>query len=97
MLETRLLTLSNGLPLAIVDMVNQLSHLPTVTKDSIREVYHEAGVRYRDWTNVILFIYWIAVLFRFVALGTRSYESYFLAGFGVTLLMILRNVASMLR
>jgi hypothetical protein len=97
MLETRLLTLSNGLPLVIVDMVRQISHLPMVTKDAIREVYHEAGVHYRDWTNVILFIYWIAVLFRFVALGTRSYESYFLAGFGVTLLMILRNVASMLR
>ena len=97
MLETRLLTLSNGLPLAIVDMVSQLSHLPSVTKDAIREVYHEAGVHYRDWTNVILFIYWIAVLFRFVALGTRSYESYFLAGFGVTLLMILRNITSMLR
>jgi len=97
MLETRLLTLSNGLPLAIVDMVNQISHQPVVTKDTIREVYHEAGVHYRDWTNVILFIYWIAVLFRFVALGTRSYESYFLAGFGVTLLMILRNVASLLR
>jgi hypothetical protein len=97
MLETRLLTLSNGLPLAIVDMVGQLSHMPSVTKDAIRDVYHEAGVHYRDWTNVILFIYWIAVVFRFIALGTHSYESYFLAGFGVTLLMILKNVMSMLR
>ena len=97
MLETRLLTLSNGIPLAIVDTVEQLSHLPSVTKDDIRGVYHEAGVRYRDWSNVILFIYWIAVLFRFVALGTHSYESYFLAGFGITLLMILKNVAAMLK
>jgi len=97
MLETRVLTLSNGLPLAIVDMIHQISHIPMVSKDVIRDVYHEAGIHYRDWTTVIIFIYWIAVIFRFVALGTRSYESYFLAGFGVTLLMILRNVASMLR
>ena len=97
MLETRLLTLSNGIPLAIVDTVEQLSHLPTVTKDDIRGVYHEAGIRYRDWSNVIIFIYWIAVLFRFVAGGTHSYESYFLAGFGIALLMILKNVMSMLK
>jgi hypothetical protein len=97
MLETKLLTLSNGIPLAIVDTVEQLSHLPCVTKDDIRGVYHEAGIRYRDWSNVIIFIYWIAVLFRFVAGGTHSYESYFLAGFGITLLMILKNVAGMLK
>ncbi len=97
MLETRVLTLSNGLPLAIVDMIHQISHIPMVSKDVIRDVYHEAGIHYRDWTTVIIFIYWIAVIFRFVALGTKSYEAYFLAGFGVTLLMILRNVMSMLK
>jgi energy-coupling factor transporter ATP-binding protein EcfA2 len=97
MLETRILTLSNRLPLAIVDMVHQISHLPVVSKEAIREVYHEAGVTYRDWTTAIIVIYWAAVVFRFVALGTRSYEAYFLAGFGVTFLMILRNLAAMLR
>jgi energy-coupling factor transporter ATP-binding protein EcfA2 len=97
MLETRVLTLSNRLPLAIVDMVHQISHRPRVTKEAIREVYHEAGIRYRDWTTAIVVLWWIAVLFRFIALGTRSYEAYFLAGFGVTFLMILRNFASMLR
>jgi len=97
MLETRILTLSNRLPLAIVDMVHQVSHLPVVTKEAIREIYHEAGVYYRDWTTAIIVIYWVAVIFRFLALGTRSYEAYFLAGFGVTFLMILRNLAAMLR
>jgi len=97
MLETRVLTLSNRLPLAIVDMVHQVSHRPRVTKEAIRGVYHEAGVYYRDWTTAIIVIYWVAVVFRFLALGTRSYEAYFLAGFGVTFLMILRNLAAMLR
>jgi energy-coupling factor transporter ATP-binding protein EcfA2 len=97
MLETRILNLSNRLPLAIVDMVHQVSHLPVVTKEAVREVYHEAGVYYRDWTTAIVVIYWVAVVFRFLALGTRSYEAYFLAGFGVTFLMILRNLAAMLR
>lgn len=97
MLETRILNLSNRLPLAIVDMVHQVSHLPVVSKEAIRGVYHEAGVYYRDWTTAIVVIYWVAVIFRFVALGTKSYEAYFLAGFGVTFLMILRNLAAMLR
>ncbi len=91
------LTLSSGLPIAIVDMVRQISHIRKISVDVIRDVYHEAGIQYRDWTMVIIFIYWIAVIFRFLALGTKSYEAYFLAGFGVTLLMILKNVMSMLR
>jgi energy-coupling factor transporter ATP-binding protein EcfA2 len=97
MLETRILTLSNGLPLVIVDLISQISHLPVVTREAVREIYHEAGVYYRDWTTAIVVIYWAAVVFRFVALGTKSYEAYFLAGFGVTFLMILRNFAAMLR
>ena len=97
MLETRILTLSNRLPLAIVDMAHQVSHLPVVSKKAIREVYHEAGIYYRDWTTAIVVIYWIAVVFRFLALGTRSYEAYFLAGFGVTFFTIIRSLAAMLR
>lgn len=90
MLETRILTLSNGLPLAIVDMVHQVSHRPIVNKETIRDVYHEAAIHYRDWTYAIVVLWGAAIIFRFIALGTHSFESYILAGFGTSILVTLR-------
>ena len=87
LLETRILSLSNGLPLAIVDMVNQVSHQPVVTRERIREIYHEAGIRYRDWTPFLIILWGLAMVFRFIALGTHSFEGYILAGVGIAALM----------
>jgi energy-coupling factor transporter ATP-binding protein EcfA2 len=90
LLETRIMTLSDKLPLAIVDMVHQVSHNPVVTNDLIRDVYHEAGIHYRDWTSAIVVLWGMAIMFRFVALGSHSFEGYILAGFGTAILMVLR-------
>jgi energy-coupling factor transporter ATP-binding protein EcfA2 len=87
MLETRILSLSNRLPLAIVDMTHQLSHQPVVTREIIRDVYHEAGIRYRDWTPFLIVLWGVAMVFRFVALGTHSFEGYIMAGVGIAALM----------
>lgn len=87
MLETRVLSLSNRLPLAIVDMIHQLSHQPVVTRDKIREVYHEGGIKYRDWSPFLIVIWGVAMVFRFVALGTHSFEGYIMAGVGIAALM----------
>jgi energy-coupling factor transporter ATP-binding protein EcfA2 len=87
MLETRILGLSNRLPLAIVDMAHQLSHQPVVTREVIRDVYHEAGIKYRDWTPFLIVLWGLAMVFRFVALGTHSFEGYIMAGIGIAALM----------
>ena len=87
MLETRVLSLSSGLPLVIVDMIHQISHEPVVTRERIREVYHEAGIRYRDWTPFLIVLWGVVMVFRFVALGTHSFEGYILAGVGMAALM----------
>jgi energy-coupling factor transporter ATP-binding protein EcfA2 len=87
MLETRIVSLSNGLPLAIVGMVRQVNHEPVIDKDVIRDVYHEAGVRYRDWTPFLVILWGVALASRFVSLGTHSYEGYILAGVGAAMLM----------
>ncbi|MBU1706113.1 tyrosine-type recombinase/integrase [Patescibacteria group bacterium] len=97
LLVTRVLHLSNRLPLAIVDMIHQISHRPVVTSDVIREVYHEAGVKYRDWTAVIVILWGVAIIFRFIALGTHSFEAYILAGFGTAFMMIMRFFAFRMR
>jgi len=94
LLETRILTLSDGLPLAIVDMAKQLSHHHVITRDAIREVYHEAGIRYRDWTNIVIFLWAVIIMFRFVALGTHSFESYILAGFGMSVITVVKYFAA---
>ena len=66
MLETRDLTLANGLPIAIVDMIHQISHIPVISKDVIRDVYHEAGVHYPrfDQHNIIYLLDRCAFPFR---------------------------------
>ena len=87
MLETRVITLSNGLPLAIVDMIHQVSHQPVVTREIVRDVYHEAGIRYRDWTPFLIILWGVAMVFRFIALGTHSFEGYIMAGVGIAALM----------
>jgi len=87
LLETRILTISNGLPLAIVEMVGQVSHLPVVKKEDAREVYHEAGVRYRDWTAVVIVLWSIATSSRFINLGAQSIEGYILAVLGMAALV----------
>jgi hypothetical protein len=94
LLETRILTLSDGLPLAIVDMTKQLSHHHVVTRDAIREIYHEAGVRYRDWTSAVVILWAAIIMFRFIALGTHSFESYILAGFGMSVIMVMKYFAA---
>lgn len=87
LLETRVLTLSNHLPLVIVDMIHQISHQPVITRDVVREVYHEAGTTYRDWTPFLILLWGMAMIFRFVALGTHSFEGYIMAGLGIAALM----------
>jgi hypothetical protein len=87
MLETRVISLSNGLPLAIVDMIHQVSHQPVITREVVRDVYHEAGIRYRDWTPFLILLWGVAMVFRFIALGTHSFEGYIMAGVGIAALM----------
>jgi len=97
MLENRVIAISNGLPLAIVEMIHQISHQPVVTREKIREVYHEAGIHYRDWTSVIVVLWGVAIIFRFIALGTHSFESYILAGVGIAFISMIRFFAFRMR
>ena len=90
LMETRFLNHSNGLPLAIVDMSVQLSYANVVTRDVVRDMHHEIGVVYRDWSYAVIFLWSLLVLFRFVALGTHSFEGYILAGIGMSMLVVVK-------
>lgn len=90
MLQNRIHSLSNGNPLAIVELSKQLNYKPAVTQDVIRSLHHEAGMVYRDWSIALVFFWGVLVMFRFIALGTHSFEGYILAGFGTSFLLVIR-------
>jgi len=90
MLQTKLLSLANGNPLAITDMVKHLRHRPVVSRQVIRDLYHDAGIRYREWSNMLIIFWALLIMSRFIALGTHSFEAYILAGFGTSIFMVLK-------
>jgi len=83
LLETRILSFAGGLPLPMVEMVNQISGKPVIKNEDVRDLYHEAGIRYRDWSPILIILWSLAMVSRLVALGTRSYEGTIIAGFGI--------------
>ncbi|OGC39220.1 hypothetical protein A2438_07555, partial [candidate division WOR-1 bacterium RIFOXYC2_FULL_46_14] len=86
LLETHIISLAGGVPLAIVEMANQLSGHPKIKDTDVRELYHESGVRYRDWSSLLFVVWGAAMVFRFLALGVHSFENYILAGFSMAVI-----------
>ena len=97
LLENRLLNLSDRLPLPIVDMVHQVAHKELVSVNDVRSVYHEAGIKYRDWTPILLILWGVIMISRFVALGSHSFEGYILAGTGMAVIMTITKFLRMKR
>ena len=90
LLENRIVGLANGNPLAVVELVRQAGYNHVVTAQVVRDIYHEAGIKYRDWTSGLMVIWAGLIGFRFVALGTHSFEGYILAGFGTSIFVIVK-------
>jgi hypothetical protein len=88
LLETRMMNLGNGVPAAIVEMARQLRYHPVISQEVVRKIYHEAGIRYRDWTPALVVIWSLIVCSRFVALGLHSFEGYILAGIGTSFFLV---------
>jgi energy-coupling factor transporter ATP-binding protein EcfA2 len=88
MLETRMMSLGNGVPAALVEMARQLRYHPVINPEVVRKIYHEAGIRYRDWTPAIVVIWAMIVCSRFIALGLHSFEGYILAGVGTAIFLV---------
>ena len=90
LLETQIASRAFGDPLAIVEMINQIKGLPRVREHDIRELHHEAGTKYIEVKNLVIVLWLLAIAYRFIALGTHSFENYILAGFFVTIAVGLR-------
>jgi energy-coupling factor transporter ATP-binding protein EcfA2 len=96
-LETKILNLANGNPMAIVELIHQLPESKKVTVDHIRKIDHEAGIIYRDWSWMLMALWALLVVSRFIALGTHSFEGYILAGVGTTTFVFFKYIVRLKR
>ena len=71
---------SGGNPQAIADMLDDSSKERRVDKRKIRELRHAAGVRYFDFTPVLIVALASVVGARYLAIGTGDTELYIFAG-----------------
>ena len=97
LLETKVHRLANGNPFAVVELISQLPQSSKVNADHIRAIDHEAGIVYRDWTWILVVIWGLLVISRFIALGTHSFEGYILAGIGTSLFMVFKYFVKLKR
>jgi DNA replication protein DnaC len=90
LMETKLLNSANGIPLSLTDTIKQLSYDSIVTEEAIRNISHDAGLKYRDWTPAIIILWALLIMSRFIALGTHSFEGYILVGFGTSFFLVVK-------
>ena len=71
---------ANGNPQALADLLADASKERLVDKRKIREMRHAAGVRYLDFTPVMIVALASIVGARYLAMGTGDTELYIFAG-----------------
>ena len=77
-------------PQAIHDMLEESSKERLVDKRQIREMRHQAGVRYVDFTPAMVVVGAMVVATRYVALGIGDRSLYVMAGIGAALFLSIR-------
>ncbi|MBK7543110.1 MAG: ATP-binding protein [Candidatus Competibacteraceae bacterium] len=81
---------SGGNPQAIADMLDDSAKERLVDKHRIREMRHAAGVRYFDFTPVMIVALASVVGARYLAIGTGDTELYIFAGMVAAVIISLR-------
>lgn len=81
---------SGGVPTAIQGMLEKAAAEPEVTRSSVREFTHEAGVRYIDMTPMLILGLVVVIAARYIARGMDSIELYVISGIGIALFLGLR-------
>lgn len=81
---------AGGNPQAIHDMLDESSKERVVDKRQIREMRHQAGVRYVDFTPAMIVVGALVIAMRYVAIGLGDKSLYILAGIGAALFLSVR-------
>jgi len=81
---------AGGNPQAVFDMLDESSKEKMVDKRQIREMRHQAGVRYVDFTPVMIIAGACVVSTRYLAIGLGDTALYVMAGFGAAMFLAAR-------
>jgi hypothetical protein len=81
---------SGGNPQAIADMLDESAKERVVNKQQIREMRHQAGVRYLDFTPVMIVAGVCIIGARYIGMGMGDKALYIMAGMLAALFMSLR-------
>ena len=90
MFENKVLTHSCGNPLAIVEMAKRTSCEKFDDSQKIRDLRHDAGIRFFDLSPCLLIIGALIVAARFISLGLNDIDGYILAGSAGAFFIFLR-------
>ena len=81
---------SSGVPQAIYDMLDESSKERIIDKRKVREMRHDAGVRYLDFTPMIMIMGALIVSMRYIGMGTGDKTLYIMGGMGAALFLTFR-------
>lgn len=81
---------SGGIPQAIFDMLEESSKERIIDKRKVREMRHDAGIKYLDFTPMIMILGAIIVSMRYIGMGTGDKTLYIIGGMGAALFLTFR-------
>lgn len=81
---------SGGVPQAIFDMLEESGKERIIDKRKVREMRHDAGVQYLDFTPMVMILGAIIVSMRYIGMGTGDKTLYILGGMGAALFLTFR-------
>lgn len=81
---------SGGVPQAIYDMLDESGKERIIDKRKVREMRHDAGVFYLDFTPMVMILGAVIVSMRYVGMGTGDKTLYIMGGLGTALFLTLR-------
>jgi energy-coupling factor transporter ATP-binding protein EcfA2 len=81
---------SGGIPQAIYDMLDESGKERIIDKRKVREMRHEAGVSYLDFTPMIMILGAVIVSMRYIGMGTGDKTLYIMGGMGAALFLTFR-------
>lgn len=84
---------SGGVPQAIADMLDESGKERIIDKRKVREMRHEAGVFYVDFTPLIMILGALIISMRYVGMGTGDKTLYIMGGLGTALFLTFRYFA----
>ncbi len=78
---------SAGIPQAIFDMLEESSKERVIDKRTVRAMRHDAGVKYLDFTPMVMLLGALIVSMRYIGMGTGDKTLYIMGGMGAALFL----------